>query len=125
MTELQILSAVKNNGGNIAFTSLLNLSITDTHQDPIADTARIEQMIKDDLLSGSTTAYGSISITKEGRVFLQNACYLEDHEKDLAKKASNDISKQHRHDWKLALGGAIAAGIIGLAFELVEYFFLD
>jgi hypothetical protein len=37
MTELQILNAVKNNGGSIEFTALLNLGKTDLTWEPVAD----------------------------------------------------------------------------------------
>ena len=124
MTELQILSAVKNSGGSIQYTALLSLNASDTHLDPIADKERIDEMIEKKLLSGKTEAYYNISITKEGRMYLQNAAYLEDQNKKLAQDAAKNKAKQNRHDWYLALGGAFIAGLIGLAFELIAFFFL-
>lgn len=125
MTELQILSAVKNNGGSIEYTALLNLNMTDTNRDSLADEARIEQMIEDGLLKGKTDAYCHISITKPGRLHLQNAYYLEEQNNKLTDEAAKNKANEHRHDWKLAIGGAVIAGLIGLVFELVAFFFLE
>lgn len=124
MTELQILSAITNNGGSIEYTALLNQNMTDSNRDGLADKARIEQMIKDGLLDGRTDAYCNISITKLGRLHLQDACYLEDQNKKLADDAAKNESKKNRHDWYLAIVGAVIAGLIGLAFELIAFFFL-
>ena len=124
MTEFQILSAIKNNGGSIEYTALLNLNITDTNRDGLADKARIEQMIKDDLLKGKTDAYCHISITDPGRLYLQNAYYLEEQNKKLADDTAKNKAKKKKHDWWLAIGGAIIAGLIGFAFELIAFFFL-
>ena len=60
MTELQILNAVKNNGGSIDFTALLNLGKTDLTWEPIADQQMIEQLIDGKVLSGKTEAYSCI-----------------------------------------------------------------
>ena len=124
MTDLQILSALINNGGSIEYTDLLNLNISDTKRDSVADKARIEQMIKDGLLEGKTNAYCHISITDRGRLHLQNTYYLEEQKQKLAEDAAKNEAKKNRHDWYLALGGAFIAGLIGLAFELIAFFFL-
>ena len=124
MTELQILSVIKNNGGSIEYTALLNQNLTDTNRDTLADKALIKQMIGDKLLVGKTGAYCHISISDKGRLYLQNANYLEDQNKKLAEDAAKNETKKNRHDWGLAIGGAVIAGLVGLAFELVDYFFL-
>ena len=125
MTELQILSVIKNNGGSIGYTDLLNQNLTDTARDGLADKARIKQMIEAGLLEGRTDAYCSISITDTGRLHLQNASYLEDQNKKLAKESAKNKSKENRHDWLLTIVGAFVAGLIGLAFELIAFFFLN
>lgn len=125
MTELQILSVIKNNGGSIEYTALLNQNLTDTNRDTLADKALIEQMIGDKLLVGQTGAYCLISISGKGRLYLQNAYNLEEQNKKLAQDAAKNESKKNRHDWGLAIGGAVIAGLVGLAFELVTFFFLD
>lgn len=124
MTELQILSAIKNNGGSIEYTSLLNLSMTDTNRDTLADKALIERMIGAKLLKGQTDAFSHISITDKGRLHLQDAYYLEKQKQKFAEDAAQNEAKKNRHDWGLAIGGAIIAGLIGLAFELIAFFFL-
>lgn len=125
MTELQILSVIKNKGGSIGYTDLLNQNLTDSNRDSRADKARIEQMIQKGLLEGRTDAFCSISITDTGRLHLQDATYLEDQNKKLAKEAADNKSKENRHDWFLTIGGAVVAGLIGLAFELIAFFFLS
>ena len=125
MTEFQILSATKNNGGNIGYTDLLNLNMTDPVRDPLADKARIKQMISDGLLNGATDAYCLISITDAGRRYLQDACYLDEQKKQLAKEASKKETNKNRHEWKLAIVGAIISGLAGLAFEVFAFFFLS
>ena len=124
MTNKQILSALKNNNGCMEYTALLNLNITDTCRDPLADEARIEQLLKDNLLNGKADAYCHISITKKGRLYLQDTAYFEDHNKQLADKAANDNAKKNIHEWRLTVGGALISGIVGLAFELMCFFFL-
>ena len=123
MTEFQILSAIKNNGGNIGYTDLLNLNMTDPVRDPLADKARIEQMIRNGLLNGATDAYCLISITDAGRRYLQDACYLEEQKKQLAEQASKKETNERRHKWILAIGSAFIAGLIGLAFDIIAKFF--
>lgn len=124
MTETQILSVIKNNGGSIEYTALLNQNLTDSNRDVFADIERIKQMINDKLLTGETEAYSRISISNKGSLYLQNAYYLEEQNKKLAEDAANDEAKKNRHDWFLAIGGAFIAGLIGLAFELISFFFL-
>ena len=122
MTEYQILSALKNNGGSMEFTALLNLNMTDTHRDGIADEERIKNMIKDKLLRGNAEAFGVISITKPGRLHLQNAQYLNDKAKQISNEASDKEAKQNRNNWLMTVVGAVIAGIVGLAFELISLF---
>lgn len=124
MTELQILSAVKNNGGCIEYVSLLNLNITDTNRDALADKARIENLISSKLLKGKAEAYCTITITDEGRLYLQDADYLEEQDKKLSEQATSDKAKENRHEWYLTIVGGLIAGIIGLAFELICFFIL-
>lgn len=124
MTEFQILSAIKNNDGSIEYTALLNLNMTDTKRDTLADKERIKKMISKGLLKGKADAFCQITITNRGRLHLQNAYYLEEQKQKFAKDNAKNEAKKNRHDWWLAIGGAFVAGLIGLAFELVVFFFL-
>lgn len=103
MTEFQILSALKNNGGCMEYTALLNQNMTDTNRDPSADEARISQMIKDKLLEGKAEAYHNISITKYGRMFLQDALQaINEKLKDQAKQ-----EKQQSFDNKISVASVL------------------
>ena len=124
MTEFQILSAIKNNGGSIGYTDLLNLNMTDTVRDPLADKARIEQLISKKLLAGATDAYCQLSITNEGRMHLQNAQYLEEHQNQLAEDVTNNKTKEYRHNWFITIVGAFITGLITLALNVATYFLL-
>lgn len=124
MTEIQILSAIKNKGGSIEYTDLLNLNMTDTNRDTIADEVRIKKMISDKLLEGNAKEFCYISISDSGRLHLQNSCYLEEQNQKLAEDATRNETKKKRHDWSLALGSAFFAGLIGLLFELIAFFVL-
>lgn len=122
MTELQILTVIKNNGGSIGYTDLLNQNLTDTNRDGIADKARIEKMIERDLLEGRTDAFCSISITDEGRLHLQDAEYLEQQKQQLADDAARENTKNKRHDWRIAIIGALIAALVGFGFDAVAHF---
>lgn len=111
MTDLQILSAVKNSGGSIQYTALLSLNVADTHQDTLADKARIEKMIADKLLSGQTEAYCNISITNPGRLYLQNAAYLEDIQKQREQEYADTRAEEKRHNFFLRVTTVISLGI--------------
>lgn len=124
MTDFQILSAIKNSGGSMEYTALLNLNMTDTNRDSLADKARINEMIKAKLLSGKTESFCLISISDAGRLHLQNAYYLEEQKKKFAEDSAQNETKKNKHDWILTIGGAFIAGLIGLAFELIVFFVL-
>ena len=118
MTELQILSAVKNSGGSIQYTALLSFNASDTHLDPIADKERIDEMIEKNLLSGKTEAYCNISITKEGRMYLQNAAYLEDISKQRDKEYADIRAEEKRHNKFLRFTTLISLGIAAVTLIL-------
>ncbi len=119
MTDLQILTAVKNNNGAINYTDLLNLNMSDAYRDPSADKYRINKLIEQKYLKGSTEAYGTISITDNGRLFLQDSYYLEEQNKKLDKNASNEKAKEKRHNWWVALIGAIVGSLSGIILDVV------
>jgi hypothetical protein len=122
MTELQILTAVKNNNGTIGFVDLLNLSLTDPHPDPIADEDRIKQMIKDGLLTGEAGAYSQIHISKYGRRFLQDSCYASEEEQKAADKRSQEASDNHRRNLKTTILGALISALAGFLFNALAFY---
>lgn len=120
MTELQILSAIKNNNGNINYVDLLNLGLTDSIRDPLADRDLIRQLIRTNVLSGSAEAHGTIAFGKNGRLRLRelekNAEDAIKHAKDHAEERRND----KRHDWTVALVSVAIGAILGSICTLLS-----
>lgn len=122
MTELQILTAVKNHNGTIDYVELLNLNLTEPNRDPIADKERIEQMIKDGLLSGSVGANSSIHISKHGRRFLQDAYYANESENKAANEKANETRKNYWRNLKVTILGALISALVGFLFNALAFF---
>lgn len=118
MTDIQILTAVKNNGGSINYVDLLNLNLSEAYRDPRADKCRINKLIESKYLSGKTEAHSTISITNKGRLFLQESYYLEDQTNKLDQKHSAEKAKEKHHDWRVALIGAIVGSLGGIILDV-------
>lgn len=87
MTELQILTAIDNNGGRMKFAELMNLGKTDQNWMPNADHQRICQLIDAKVLSGKTEAYGSISFGEKGVLRYQDLILQQEADRK-AREAS-------------------------------------
>ena len=101
MTEIEILTAVKNNGGSIPFTQLLNNPPRGNKFNPADDSDRLQNLLSCNLLSGSANAYGTIALTPAGLK------HLDDHLQKVA-----DRRKQFAHDWRLALFSVIGGALL-------------
>lgn len=111
MTELQILNAVKNNGGSIEFTALLNLGKTDLTWEPVADQQMIERLIGDKALSGKTESYSTITFGKKGLLRLRE---LQQSKYDSDQKLAYDVAKdnrQRKHEWQMAVATAVLSSL--------------
>lgn len=115
MTELQILNAVKNNGGSIDFTELLNMGKTDSSLDSIADKRLIEKLIKSEVLSGRTEAYALITFGKEGHLRLRD---LQQSANDLADHMADEQSEKYA-DKRFQTSQTILGIVIGSLFTLL------
>ena len=118
MTDYQILSAVKNNGGTIDYVKLLNLGLSDPFYDPLADKQRIETLIKKNYISGKTDGFASISLTNEGRKHLQTLQHLEKTNKNRTKKETLKKSKKIMFEIFLVVLGAILSYVFSFIFSL-------
>ena len=111
MTELQILNAIKNNGGHMDYVSLMNLGKADTIWSPNADKQRIRQLINAQILTGDIEAQGTIRFGDVGYLRLQDLQQIEEKNAQQAAKEENEKKSQHRHEWAIAifstLGGAL------------------
>ena len=112
MTELQILSVVKNNGGSIGYVDLLNIGLSDMELDSLADRDLIREMIQSGVLSGNQDAYTTIHLGKKGRLRLKELQEQEQQRSQQAAYSAKQKSDQFRHDWAVA----IASGLIGTVF---------
>ena len=112
MTELQILSAVKNNGGSIGYVDLLNIGLSDPEFDALADRDLIRKLIASDVLSGKQEAYSQISFGKNGRLRLKELAQQEQERTQKEDKDRADKRDQRRHDWAVAILGTLV-GVIG------------
>ena len=112
MTELQILSAVKNNGGSIGYVDLLNIGLSDPEVDALADRDLIRKLIASDVLSGKQEAYSQISFGKNGRLRLKELAQQEQERTQKEDKDRADKRDQRRHDWAVAILGTLI-GVIG------------
>lgn len=115
MTELQILNAVKNNGGSIDFVELLNMGKTDSSLDSFADKRLIEKLIKSEVLSGRTEAYALITFGKEGHLRLRD---LQQSANDLADHMANEHSEK-QSDKRFQTSQTILGIVIGSLFTLL------
>ena len=124
MTELQILNAVKNNGGSIDFSALLNLGKTDHFWEPAADQQMIEKLISRKVLSGKAEAYSMISFGKEGLLRLrdlQQTKYDSDHK--LAYETAKD-GRQRKHEWQIVFATAVLSSLGTVLTQVMLQLFL-
>lgn len=124
MTELQILNAVKNNGGSIDFTALLNLGKTDLTWEPIADQQMIEKLIVGKVLSGKAEAYSTISFGKKGLTRLRDLKQSKyDSDQKLAYDAAKD-SRQRKHEWQMVIATAVLSSLGTVLAQVMLQLFL-
>ena len=114
MTDLQILSAVRDNGGSMEYTALLNLGLSYPNYDSLADKARIEKLIEDGYLRGQTQAYCTIALTEQGRLYLQQMQQAQDELRAQAAEKAKEKRRQHRHDWLIAIFSTVFGTILGV-----------
>ena len=91
MTEFEILSAVKNSGGSIAYIELLNIGKSDPEWDSLTDRDLIKKLIESNILSGKQEAYGSISFGADGRLRLKELQQIID---DQSKQAADSAKEK-------------------------------
>ena len=121
MTDLQILTAVKDHHG-LQYTELLNLGLSCPNHDPIADNAQIEKLIQDKYLAGRAEAYCTVRLTNKGRLYLQQLQQELDKQCRQAAEKAEEKRHQYRHDWLIAIFSTIFGAILGtLGTLLVQW----
>lgn len=116
MTELDVLTILKDNNGRFSFVELLNHGLSDAVSDPSADKALIRRMIKDGTLRGETSAYSTIYLTDAAYLRLREL-EEQEHKAQESAKEKAEKEKQQRFENKLAVLNTITpivTFIIGL-----------
>ena len=119
MTEFEILSAVKNSGGSIAYIDLLNIGKSDPEWDSLTDRDLIKKLIESNILSGNPEAYGSITFGTDGRLRLKELQQIIDDQSKQAADSAKEKASQRRHDWAVAMAGTVLGAILGIAGTLI------
>lgn len=96
MTELQILSAVKNNGGSIDYVTLLNIGLSDPEHDALTDRDLIHKLIDAQILSGKPGANSTISFGKEGRLRHRELLSQEDADRQAQQRTKEEQARLQR-----------------------------
>lgn len=107
MDELQILSAIKDNGGSIQYTELLNRG-----KDPSADHQLLLSLVANDVVSGSLEPFSIICFGAAGHARLS---YLQSEKEKMDQQAAQDTKekrKQFRHDWAIAIFSALSGALL-------------
>lgn len=121
MTELQILTAIDNNGGRMKFVELMNLGKTDQNWMPNADHQRICQLIDAKVLSGKPSAFGTISFGPNGHLRLWD---LQQASDNLSKQMADNQSEKNA-DRRFQLFNTLLGAVIGAAITLLTQWFIS
>ena len=116
MTELDVLTILKDNNGRFSFVELLNHGRSDAVSNPSADKVLIRRMIKDGTLRGETSAYSTIYLTDAAYLRLREL-EEQEHKAQESAKEKTEKEKQQRFENKLAVLNTttpIVTFIIGL-----------
>ena len=118
MTEFEILSALSKNGGSMGFIELVNLSLADPVPDPTGTSRLIRALLNDELLSGSTAAYGTIKLKPAGELRLDQLRQQEaQRTADCADRKAEE-KRGFRLDLICALAGSVATLLVELLMKL-------
>ena len=101
MTELEILTEIRNNGGSIDYVELLNRGKNYPPYQPSIDQDRLKVLKERGYIAGTFNGYSIVSIEPPGNVYL-----------DFLIKEQSDRRKQVAHDWKLAGLSAITGALL-------------
>lgn len=115
MTELQILIALKNAGGSMFYTDLLNLGFLDSVHDPVSDRKRILRLREVGEVTGELKAYQRIEITPKGLSRLD----AEKQELDKHIEERTYESANQRRQNKISLLSAFLVAAFGACVALV------
>ena len=119
MTNYQILSAVHRNGNQLAYTTLMDLSLAQNPAELSSDKMRIETLIGKGYLSGRLAAYETIRITHSGLELLDALNeHLQKHKAEAETVAANE-RKQFHFSLASALIGAVLVKLVDLLFSFV------
>lgn len=120
MTEIQILSAIENNGGCIDYVELLNIGKADPKWEPEVDRELVEVLLQAGTIKGKAEAFGAIAFGRCGRLRLRE---LEEHEDNVRKQRAGDKADK-RMDKKFQLFLTLIGPVVTIIVEyLVRHVF--
>lgn len=119
MTELEILTAVKNSGDPIDYVQLLNLGKTETNWDPSTDEALVKKLLKSKLLNGESKAYSIITLSDTGTLRLLDLQQQIENAKQQADNEAKHRRNEYRHDWAVAIVSCFVGAILGVIGTLL------
>lgn len=115
MNELQFLCALKNAGGSMQYTDLLNLGLAEPVHDPNSDRKRIVHLRDLGEITGELKAYKRLEITPKGIARLD----AEKQELDkIIEDRTYDSANQRRQN-KFSLLSAFLVAAFGSALTLI------
>lgn len=121
MTDFQILTAIRNNGGSIGFTDLLNQGLSDPKPDTKADKHRVENLLADRYISGDACAYGTLRMERKGTALLDQ---LEQKLNQLEKDRADEVSKEKR-ERKFSIVLAILSELLAFALGFLTHILIS
>ena len=121
MTDFQILTAIRNNGGTIEFTDLLNQGLSDPKHNPVADKHRILNLLSDNCISGRPIAYGTICMEPKGTALLDQ---FEEKIKQDAQYRADEVAKEKR-ERKFSIALTIFSELIAFALGFLTHILIS
>ena len=117
MTDFQILAAIRNNGGSIGFTNLLDKGLSDPKPDGEVDKYRIKKLLADHYISGDASAYGTIRMEPKGTVLLEQ---IEQKLYQCEQDRADEMAKEKR-ERKFAVAMVILGELLAFALGFLTH----
>lgn len=119
MTNYEILSAIHRSGNRMAYTDLLNLSLTQSPEELASDKMRIETLISKGYVTGRLAAFETLHITHAGLELLDG---LNEQLQEKENEAESETAKERKQFHFSLASAAIGAVLVKLVDFLFAFF---